>query len=302
MPDFLKEKSYHFTENIWDKGVLDLITSEISLKQFKDEYSFRLEEKTVNMYILAVEQLMAFGDKPYSEINSRDIRRWMASLESKEYKAATVKSKLAGIKLFYKYCTEEGLLAKNPVKNIPFPEVEDKLPRYLQQDELFQLRQLVKGKLEEKAVIEMLYFTGVRLMELVDMKKLNINWKERMITVPKGKRKKERIVLFTRECAEHLRAYLDTREDTLPFVFVNSKGTGPVCSRTIQLKFESYTKKLGTHISPHTLRHTFAAHLARKGMPLACIQILLGHNSPHQTQLYARLYHEARKELYDQWM
>ncbi|MBY6054034.1 phage integrase N-terminal SAM-like domain-containing protein [Cytobacillus firmus] len=78
------------------------------------------------MYILAVEQLMAYYDKPYSEINSRDIRRWMSSLESKEFKAATVKSELAGIKLFYKYCTEEGLLAKIPVKNIPFPEVEDK--------------------------------------------------------------------------------------------------------------------------------------------------------------------------------
>jgi hypothetical protein len=63
---------------------------------------------------------------------------------------------------------------------------------------------------------------------------------------------------------------------------VNSKGTGSMCPRTIQLKFERYTKEMGTHIPPHTIRHTFAAHLARKGMPLACIQVLWGHNSPYK--------------------
>lgn len=279
-----------------------MITLDHCLKHFKDDYSFRLDEKTVNLYIIAVEQLIAYCDKPFSEINSKDIRRWMSSLELREYKAVTVKSKLAGIKLFFEYCIEEGILTKDPVKNIPFPEVEDKLPRYLQRDELLQLRQLVKGQLEERAVIELLYATGVRLMELVEIKKEDINWSERIITIPKGKRKKGRFVLFTRECGEHLKAYLDLREDTLPFIFVNTTCTGAMCPRTIQSKFESYTKKLGIHISPHTLRHTFAAHLAMKGMPLECIQVLLGHNGPHQTQLYARLYHKARKEIYDQFM
>ncbi|CAM3789231.1 hypothetical protein GCM10009865_49170 [Aeromicrobium ponti] len=103
----------------------------------------------------------------------------------------------------------------------------------------------------------------------------------------KRKRKKDRVVLFERECAEHLKAYLDTREDTIPFVFVNFKSTGQMFPRTIQLEFDCYTKRLGVHISTHTLRHTFAAHLARKGMPFACIQVLLWHNGQHQTQLYA---------------
>ncbi|KIY23717.1 hypothetical protein UB32_01380 [Mesobacillus subterraneus] len=272
------------------------------LKQFKEDYRFRLEEKTVNLYILAVNQLLAFCEKPFTEMNAKDIRGWMSSLESREYKVATVSSKLAGIKLFFKYCIEEGFLTKDPAKKIPIPKSEDKLPRYLQRDELLQLRQLVKGKVEERAVIEVFYATGVRLMELVDMKKEDINWSERMITIPNGKRKKERIVLFTRECAVHLKAYLEKREDSQPFAFVNTSRTGPMCSRTINLKFQGYTKKLGIHLTPHTLRHTFAAHLAMKGMPLECIQVLLGHNGLHQTQLYARLYHQARKEIYDQWM
>lgn len=272
------------------------------MKQFKEDYRFRLEEKTVNLYILAVNQLLAFCEKPFTEMNAKDIRGWMSSLESREYKVATVSSKLAGIKLFFKYCIEEGFLTKDPAKKIPIPKSEDKLPRYLKRDELLQLRQLVKGQVEERAVIEVLYATGVRLMELVDMKKEDINWSERMITIPNGKRKKERIVLFTRECAEHLKAYLNLREDSQPFVFVNTTSSGSMCPRTMQLKFQAYTKTLGIHISPHTLRHTFAAHLAMKGMPLECIQVLLGHNGPHQTQLYARLYHQARKEMYDHWM
>lgn len=272
------------------------------MQQFKNEYSFRLTEETVYQYVLAVEQLITYCNKTFSEINSRDIRRWMSSLESKEYKAVTVKTKLAGIKLFFKYCVEEELLTKDPVKNIPFPEVEDKLPFYLQVDELTQLRKLVMGRIEERSVIEVLYTTGVRIKELVAIKKEDINWPERMITIPKGKRKKERIVLFTRECEVHLKAYLDEREDNLPFVFINTTKTGSMCPRTIQNEFKTYSKKLGIHMTPHTLRHTFAAHLAMKGMPLACIQVLLGHNGPHQTQLYARLYHQARKVIYDQWM
>ena len=279
-----------------------MISKDICLEQFKDAYSLRLEENTVKQYIVAVEQLVAYCDGPFSEINSKDIRRWMSSLQLSDYKVSSVRAKLAGIKLFFKYCLEEGVLSKDPSENIPLPELDDKLPRYLQKDELFQLRQLVKGKIEERAVIEVLYATGVRITEMVEMNKEDINWPERMIPIPKGKGKKERIVLFTRECEEHLKAYLDIRNDDLPFVFVNTKSTGPMCPRTIQLKFQTFTEKVGFYISPHTLRHTFAAHLAKKGMPLACIQVLLGHYRPHQTQLYARLYHQARKEIYDQLM
>ncbi|MEH6938315.1 tyrosine-type recombinase/integrase [Bacillus sp. JJ664] len=99
-----------------------------------------------------------------------------------------------------------------------------------------------------------------------------------------------------------LQAYLQMRKDKLTFVFLNSWKNGQVGKRTIQYDFNEYTKHLHFHITPHTLRHTFAAHLAIKGMPLECIQTLLGHNTPHQTQLYARLYAHVRKEIYDEWM
>lgn len=302
MPDFQREKSYQCTENIWDKGYVSLVTSETCMKQFKDDYSFRLEETTLDIYLLAVDQLIEYCKKPLHEITSKDIRIWLSYLDSHDYKTVTLRNKLAGIKMFFRYCVEEGFLSKNPVQSIPYPEADDKLPFYLQMNELAELRNLVMGRVEERAVIEMLYTTGVRLKELVSMKKEDIYWPERIITIPKGKRKKERVVLFTREAAEHLKAYLDTREDVLPFVFVNYSRTDTMCVRTIQSRFYVYAKRLGIQISPHTLRHTFAAHLAMKGMPFVCIQTLLGHSSPHQTQIYARLYHQARKVMYDEWM
>ncbi|NLP52027.1 tyrosine-type recombinase/integrase [Bacillus sp. RO1] len=278
------------------------MTLQTCLTQFRDEYMFRLEETTLYCYLLAVNQLIEYGNKPLEEVMSSDIRRWMSFLDARGYKPVTLKTKLAGIKLFFKFCVEEGILSKNPVESIPYPEVNDTLPHYLQMSELALLRTILKGRIEERAVIEIFFATGVRLKELVSMKKEEIYWPDRMITIPKGKRKKERIVLFTREAGEHLKAYLDVREDELPFVFVNYSRTGEMCPRTIQSRFDSYSKKLGRHVSPHTLRHTFAAHLSRRGMPFMAIQTLLGHNSPHQTHLYTRLYHQARKDMYDEWM
>ncbi len=211
-----------------------MITSEACIEKFKRDYSFRLAVGTVDMYQHAVGQLLAYCEKPFDEINTRDIRSWMHHLYTNGNKPATVKKKLFGVKLFYRYCQEEELMTHNPVSSVTFPEVEQMLPRYLHMDQLTRLRKLVEGREQERAVIELLYATGVRIRELAAMKKEDIDWSERTIHIPNGKRKKGRIVLFTRICAEHLKAYLQKRDDDLPFVFVNTTATGPVCVRTIQ--------------------------------------------------------------------
>lgn len=119
----------------------------------------------------------------------------------------------------------------------------------------------------------------------------------------KRQRKKERIVLFTRECAEYLKMHIKNKSNDSPYVFVSKvNAPNPYRSQTIDLWFNSYTKLLGFKVTPHTLRHTFAANLARKGMPVEGIQLLLGHDSIHTTRIYAKLYDHARKEKYDEWM
>lgn len=276
-----------------------MMTDEIEL--FGQEYAFRLNHVTLNLYKRFTVELIGHSGKRFDEINTRDIRKWLGDLSTDGLAISTLNTRIAGIKLFYRFCSEEGLVELDPTKSIHLSKVEEKLPYYLTREQLSNLRSTAKG-LRERAVIETLFFTGLRISELVAMKKEDINWLERSIHIPKGKRKKARIVLFSRECGETLKAYLDSRTDDLPFIFLNSYGTRQASKRTIQFEFKAYGETLGIVLTPHTLRHTFAAQLAIKGMPLACIQILLGHEDQNQTRHYARLYDHARKSIYDEWM
>lgn len=279
-----------------------MLISEECINQFVNDYSFKLTRKTLRHYEITIRQLLEFCGKPINEINTRDVRNWLAYLNEEGYKQGTIKNKMFGLRLFYQYCLEEGRMTHNPVEAIPLPKDEDKLPHYLTYEQLKQLRSLCEGNVKHRAVIEMLYSTGVRISELTSMKLEDINWTERMILIQNGKGKKERIVLFSKECLEHLNAYLQNRSDNLPFVFLDRTGTGAIKPKAIRDWFVVFRKKLGIYLTPHTLRHTFAAHLAMKGMPLVCIQTLMGHDNPISTHLYARLHQQAQKQMYDEWM
>lgn len=280
-----------------------MFTTEDIINRFKADHSVRLEKNTLADYIVSVRQMLSFCAKPYQEITTRDIRNWLIHLEENRHKLSSINKYLFGLRLFYQYCLEEELMNSNPAKGVPLPKGKDKLPRYLTTEQLTKLRLLVgEGNLKQRAVIEVLYTTGVRIGELSSMKLEDIHWEERKIHIPRGKGKKERIVLFTKECSEHVRAYLQERTDEVPYLFLNEDGTGAVCKGTIRNWFISYREKLGCYLSPHILRHTFATHLAMKGMPIACLQVLLGHQHASQTLQYARLYQQAQKDKYDEWM
>lgn len=280
------------------------MNSEECLKQFTLDHQFRLNLESVERYQCAVQQLLVFTAKNFDAITKRDIRHWLSQLEENGYKPWTVYSKLTGLKTFYRYCLEEGFTSNDPANGIPFPSVGETRPYYLTLEQLTQLRQIMNGRrLDERAIIEVLYATGMRISELCAMKKEDIHWSDRTIVIPRGKRKKGRIVLFTQPCSEHLKRYLESRTEDLPYVFVGRRiKDRPINPDVVGHWFKAYGKQLGFRVTPHTLRHTFAAHLAQKGMPLECIQTLLGHEDPHQTRLYARLFHDARKAMYDEFM
>ncbi|WP_339175178.1 tyrosine-type recombinase/integrase [Solibacillus sp. FSL R5-0691] len=280
---------------------MEKMTSEKCLQQFILEYQGRLDVNTLALYQRAVTQMLAYCNQSFYTITVQDIRSWMLQLEKEKLKPSTISTKLFGLRLFFDYCVDEELISSNPLQSIQFPKIEEKLPRYLRKEQLLELRQLVRENQMERAIVELLYTSGVRISEFTAIQQGDIDWEERTIHIPKGKRKKARIVLFTRECAEYLQAYLQGRSDSRPELFLNAKGA-PLSVRTIQMRFQKYAKDLGISLTPHTLRHTFAAHLAIKGMPLMCIQSLLGHENLQQSQLYARLYNEARKLQYDTWM
>lgn len=184
--------------------------------------------------------------------------------------------------------------------NIGTPKKDDELPYYLTKKQLALLQELTKGKLRERAIIETLYATGVRISELLNIKLEDIKWDSRQIWIRKGKGNKERFVLFTHECAERLRAYLDSRKDDSDYLFTNGRGK-PLSRVTVQMKFKEFSKELKFKVSPHTMRHTFAAHLAEKGMDFSYIQELMGHANINSTRIYTRLMNQARKKKYDQY-
>lgn len=199
------------------------------------------------------------------------------------------------------YIYEEDLISKNPISNLSFPKIGDSLPYYLNRKQLNELRELTKDDLLERAVVETMYATGVRVSELINIKLHDIDWQSRKITIRDGKGQKDRIVLFSNECEIRIKEYLKSRREDSPYLFLGKRGK-PMYRFLINYYFEKYKKNLGFKITPNTMRHTFAAHLAEKGMPFPYIQVLLGHDSPKNTRVYARLYADARKKKYDLYM
>lgn len=279
------------------------MSQEESIREFLLDSQFRLDSESLKQYESAVRQFLAYVGKSLPAITKSDIRAWLGHLKEKGYKPNTLASKLTGLKSFFKYCLEEDITLHNPAEKIPYPHKGEKLPYYLTLEQLNMFRRLLEGRLMERAILEVLYSTGVRISEMCAMKKENIDWSERTILIPNGKWKKGRNVHFTLECGEHLKSYLDSRTDDLPYVFLSLRFKDrPLHKNTVGKHYWYYAKTLEFKVTPHTLRHTFAAHLTQKGMPLNCIQNLLGHTDPHQTRYYARLYNQARKEKYDEFM
>ena len=272
------------------------------LENFIADVQFRYSTSTLDNYQRYVNQFFNYCNKPLDEIRKRDIRNWLIHNSEKGYQPATICLGLCSLKTFFTYCLEEELILQNPAEEIDFPKRDEVIPKYLTVEQLTLLRGHVEGQVRARAVIETLYATGIRISELAAMRIEDINWSERSILITNGKGKKERMVLFTRVCGEHLKFYLDKRTDTLPFVFPNSKGTKSFSFWYNKNMFLDFSEQLGFKVTSHILRHTFAAHLAQKGMPLNSIQVLLGHTDIQNTQIYARLYDLARKEIYDDLM
>lgn len=287
--------------NIWDRR-MSTIKIETCIEQFQNEYRLRLTPKTMKGYILAITRLFSYLKMAPARVSKKDIRNWLHHLSEAGYKPNTINANLIGLKTFFKFCMEEGYITKNPAKYIPYPKREDKQPTYLNKEQLTHFRELVKGNVMERALLEVLYATGVRISELIAMKKEEIHWVQRYIFIPEGKGKKERIVPFTRGCGEYLSTYLESRTDDLPYVFVNSRLNRLLTQTEISIQFRYYSSQLGFRVTSHMLRHTFATDLVMRGMRSDMVQLLLGHDDLRTTQIYTRFHETFQKETYDQCM
>lgn len=269
-------------------------------QSFFDDHQARFSPETMRSYGIALHQFFSFFDKEYDEIKASDIRSWLASLEAQGLKPRSIHLKLSAVKSFYRYCMEENLVIKNPTVTVHTPKKDDSLPYYLSKRQIALLQELTKSDPRDRAIVETLYTTGVRVSELLEIRIEEIKWETRQIWIRKGKGNKERFVLFTHDCAERLRTYLDNRREVSPYLFANNRG-GHLSRVLVEKKFRDYSEELGFKVVPHTMRHTFAAHLAEKNMPQSYIQELLGHVNINSTRIYTRLMEHARKKQYDRY-
>lgn len=275
------------------------MNSELQLLFFNDQKA-RFSPATVHAYKIALSQFFSSCHKNVEDVEPKDIRGWMAEMARAGLKPRSLQIKLSALKSFYHYLMEENKLKQNPALKVKTPKKQDSLPYYLDKKQLALLQELTKDNPRERAIVETLYTTGVRISELLNIRLEDVKWDSRQIWIRNGKGNKERFVLFTYECAERLKNYLEHRKGNSHYLFSSQRG-GAISRCLVEYHFRKYTKSLGFRVTPHTMRHTFAAHLAVKGMDFSFIQELLGHANINSTRIYTRLMNDARKKQYDQY-
>ena len=282
------------------------------------QYERRYSSHTVDSYQNDLMQFSAFltQTKPEGEIELKDaehneIRSWIISLMEDGLDPRSVNRKMAALRTYFKFLLKRDIITKDPTARLSALKTSKKLPSFVKETELigllsqFESDDAFTGK-RNKLVLELLYGTGIRLSELIHLKKSDINLKEGLIKVL-GKRNKERIIPLPAELISVIDDYTISREKALgeytgdDFLVVTDKGrkTYPmyiyrIVNRFLAL-FTTADKK-----SPHVLRHTFATHLLNKGADLNAIKDLLGHSSLASTQVYTHNTIEKLKAVFDQ--
>ena len=234
-------------------------------------------------------------------IKEDNINKYITYLFKTKLKSSSVNRKISSIKSFYLFLIKKSIVATSPISEVISPKQEKYLPSSMSEDEVDKLLNSpdsnIKIEKRDKAMIEMLYATGMRISELVNLKITDVDM-QRCVVKVLGKGSKERLIPFGEEAYEALNNYLSDRdESSSKEVFLSNRKTK--ISRVAfwhRIKFYLVRENLKQTISPHTLRHAFATHLLNRGADLRSVQLLLGHSDLSTTQIYT---HIAKQRLSD---
>lgn len=261
---------------------------------------------TLRAYQKDLTEFLDFAPNSLKKIDYLDIRSYLASLHARKLKKTTISRKLAAIRSFFKFLHREGYVKKNPAKLVSTPKVPRSLPKFLTIDEIFSLLDTPEGETfrvcRDRAMLELLYSSGIRVSELTSLDISDLDLRESLIRV-KGKGMKERIVPVGSKALESIQEYLPERlslRKKSSALFLNNRG-GRLTQRSVRRIVLHYSRmiRLKGELSPHTLRHTFATHLLHEGADLRVIQELLGHASLSTTQKYTHVDITHLAEVYD---
>jgi len=263
--------------------------------------------------------LLEFGagaglETAVQDIDSRTIRNYVYSLNLKN-KSSSVARKLSALRTFFRFLEAEEVVRLNPMAHIAMPKQEQHMPVFLTVDEVFALLEC-PGPDEtfgprDRAMLELLYSTGMRVSELVACNMANLDLESEMVRV-RGKGNKERLVPFGKPAVKALHEYFPHRETQLRIsmqqgrkydreaVFLNSRGSR-LTSRSVERMIAEYGRRAGIDkpVTPHVLRHSFATHLLEMGADMRSVQELLGHASLSTTQKYTHLDMVHLMKVYD---
>ncbi len=280
------------------------------IERFVEKYFRYLEieknasQLTIINYGHDLKEFDAFlKDVPMESIDYLVLRRYLAHLKARNLSKRSINRKLSALRAFFKFLFKEGLIKINPAALLASPKLDKHLPLFMTEDETVKLLEAADGRdwlaLRDRAILETLYSTGVRISELLGLNSDDIDFISGVVKV-RGKGKKERLVPIGNSAINSIRRYLENRLDKSQAVFLNKNKTR-LTTRGARLILNKYIKKasLKQGISPHTLRHSFATHLLNRGADLRSVQELLGHSNLSTTQIYTHLTTERLKAVYD---
>ncbi len=278
-------------------------------------------QKTAENYHLYLMRLVEFaGDIDVKKIDSELVRKWRLWLNryrndnNGELATITQGYHLIALRSFLTYCSKRDIKTLTPEK-IELPKVKRKQVSFLQTEEVERLLNAIKTDtiigLRDKAIVELLYSSGLRVSELINLNRDHINLKRREFMV-RGKGGKDRPVFISQRAAAVVTEYLEKRHDTMPSLFIRYSGNETIdntgdfkrlTARSIQRLVARYALLAGItkHVSPHTLRHSFATSLLTNGADLRSVQAMLGHSNIATTQIYTHVTDPHLKEVYEKF-
>ena len=261
---------------------LDKIKTELRLRGFSDN--------TVSSYLLHNRKFLEQSKKKPEEVTEDDIKFFLSSLIERGLTPSSISLVKSSLKFFY-----DDILKRDIFRNIKTPKKERKLPEVLTKTEISRLLDATNNK-KSKLIISLLYSSGLRVSEAINMKISDLELKEKIGWVRAGKGKKDRLFILSEKLVGELETFLQDRNPT-EILFPGKKGK--MTSRNIQKIISKAAKRaeISKRVSPHTLRHSYGTHLLEAGVDIRKIQMLLGHSQLSTTQLYTQVSTEELKKI-----
>ena len=284
------------------------ITSFLNYIRYEKRYSTH----TITAYTNDLEQFFKFLSNQYEvetaeQVDRIYIRAWIVELLEEKLEPSSIHRKISTVKAYFRYLQEKEIIAQNPIQDIPLPRITKNKPSYINETQLSVLFNEIEfsndfNGIQEKLILDILYSTGMRRSELVNLTIKQVDLNKLQINVL-GKGNKERILPISQQLGLNLKHHIEERIElygnVVPYLFLTQKGK-QLYPKAVYNTVKKHLSKITTITkkSPHTLRHSFATHLLANGANLRAIQELLGHTSLASTQVYTHNSLEKLKTIY----